>query len=62
MLFWHVPAPNEALLITGSKRRGNEAPFRIVTGRGSLVLPIIRKPPASRGGSRAKPRRTAAPR
>jgi hypothetical protein len=43
MLFWHVPAPNEALLITGSKRRGNEAPFRIVTGRGSLVLPIIRK-------------------
>jgi flotillin len=43
MLFWHVPAPNEALLITGSKRRGTEAPFRIVTGRGSFVLPVVRK-------------------
>jgi uncharacterized membrane protein YqiK len=43
MLFWHVPAPNEALLITGSKRRSTEAPFRIVTGRGSFVLPVFRK-------------------
>jgi len=24
MLFWHVPAPNEALLISGSKRRQAE--------------------------------------
>jgi flotillin len=40
MLFWHVPAPNEALLISGSKRRSDATQFRIVTGHGSFVLPI----------------------
>src|ERR1700734_3898288 len=40
MLFWHVPAPNEALLISGSKRRVEETQFRIVTGHGSFVLPV----------------------
>src|SRR5215467_7991296 len=40
MLLWRVPAPNEALLISGSKRRGEETQFRIVTGHGSLVLPV----------------------
>ncbi|MEP7023860.1 MAG: hypothetical protein ABJB47_08635 [Actinomycetota bacterium] len=24
MMFWHVPAPNEALLISGSKRRQHD--------------------------------------
>ncbi|HET9060774.1 MAG TPA: SPFH domain-containing protein [Acidimicrobiales bacterium] len=44
MLFWHVPAPNEALLISGSKRRGQGGPeFRIVTGHGCFVLPIKQK-------------------
>lgn len=43
MLFWHVPAPNEALLISGSKRRLGDAQFRIVTGHGGFVLPIVRK-------------------
>jgi flotillin len=43
MLFWHVPAPNEALLISGSKRRQDETQFRIVTGHGSFVLPIKQK-------------------
>ena len=43
MLFWHVPAPNEALLISGSKRRREETQFRIVTGHGSLVVPIKQK-------------------
>jgi uncharacterized membrane protein YqiK len=43
MLLWHVPAPNEALLISGSKRRKDATQFRIVTGHGSLVLPVIRK-------------------
>ena len=40
MLFWHVPAPNEALLISGSKRRSDATQFRIVTGHGSFVLPV----------------------
>lgn len=40
MLFWRVPAPNEALLISGSKHRREETQFRIVTGHGSFVLPV----------------------
>jgi flotillin len=40
MLFWHVPAPNEALLISGSKRHKDATQFRIVTGHGSFVAPI----------------------
>jgi len=40
MLFWHVPAPNEALLISGSKRRSDATQFRIVTGHGSFVMPV----------------------
>src|SRR5450755_424128 len=43
MLFWHVPAPNEALLISGSRRKGDETQFRIVTGHGTLVIPIKQK-------------------
>ena len=43
MLLWNVPAPNEALLISGSKHRGPEMQFRIVTGHGSFVLPIKQK-------------------
>jgi uncharacterized membrane protein YqiK len=43
MLFWHVPAPNEAMLISGSKRRAEDTQFRIVTGHGSFVLPVKQK-------------------
>jgi flotillin len=43
MLFWHVPAPNEALLISGSKRRSDATQFRIVTGHGSFVMPVLRR-------------------
>ena len=43
MFFWHVPAPNEALLISGSKRRSEETQFRIVTGHGSFVMPVKQK-------------------
>jgi flotillin len=43
MFFWRVPAPNEALLISGSKRRREETQFRIVTGHGSFVLPVKQK-------------------
>jgi flotillin len=43
MFFWRVPAPNEALLISGSKRRRDDTQFRIVTGHGSIVLPVKQK-------------------
>jgi flotillin len=42
VLGWHVPSPNEAMLISGSKNRG-EAPFRIVVGHGALAMPIRNK-------------------
>jgi flotillin len=41
VFFWHVPKPNEALLISGSKHRDPAGPqFRIVTGHGCFVLPV----------------------
>lgn len=43
MFFWRVPAPNEALLISGSKRRKDATQFRIVTGHGSFLLPVKQK-------------------
>lgn len=43
MLFWHVPAPDEALLISGSKHKDGAQQFRIVTGHGAFVLPIKQK-------------------
>jgi flotillin len=42
MFGYKVPAPNEALLICGRKQRGAEAlQFKIVTGHGVFVLPIV---------------------
>jgi flotillin len=43
MFFWHVPAPDEALLISGSKHRDGAQQFRIVTGHGAFVLPVKQK-------------------
>lgn len=43
MLFWHVPAPDEALLISGSKHKDGAQQFRIVTGHGAFVLPVKQK-------------------
>ncbi len=43
MFFWHVPAPNEALLISGSKRNNEATQFRIVTGHGCFVTPVKQK-------------------
>jgi flotillin len=43
MLFWHVPAPNEALLISGSRRKAQDTQFRIVTGHGTFVMPVKQK-------------------
>ncbi|MCU1674736.1 MAG: rane protein [Frankiales bacterium] len=57
MLGYHVPAPNEAMLISGGKQKAggggqrviesgmspDALPFRIVTGHGAWVLPVLRK-------------------
>jgi len=43
MWLWHVPAPDEALLICGSKHQWQDTGFRIVTGRGSFVMPVKHK-------------------
>jgi flotillin len=44
MFGYRVPAPNEALLISGGKRSASaEQPFRIVVGHGAFVLPVVRK-------------------
>jgi flotillin len=39
MFGWHVPSPNQAMLISGSKNRG-DSPFRIVVGHGAFALPV----------------------
>jgi flotillin len=39
MFGWHVPSPNEAMLISGSRNKG-DAPFRIVVGHGAFALPV----------------------
>lgn len=42
MFGYHVPAPNEALLISGRKQRGGDGlQFKIVTGHGVFVLPVV---------------------
>ena len=42
MFGYRVPAPNEALLISGRKQRGTDAlPFKIVTGHGAFVVPVF---------------------
>jgi flotillin len=43
MLLWYVPAPDEALLVSGSRRRYQDTEFRIVTGRGCFVWPLKHK-------------------
>ena len=41
MFGWHVPAPNQAMLISGGRQRGDNAlPVKIVTGHGAFVVPI----------------------
>jgi flotillin len=44
MFFYRVPAPDEAMLISGGRGKGEGgAPFRVVTGRGAFVMPFFRK-------------------
>jgi flotillin len=43
MFGYHVPAPDEAMLISGGKGASPDAPFRVVTGHGAFVIPFFRK-------------------
>ncbi|NYJ06230.1 flotillin family protein [Petropleomorpha daqingensis] len=46
MFGYRVPAPSQAMLISGGKQRtadGTTLPFRIVVGHGAFVLPVFRK-------------------
>ena len=42
MLGYHVPDPDEAMLISGGRVKDN-APFRVITGHGAWVMPFFRK-------------------
>ena len=43
MLGYRVPAPDEAMLISGGRHGMKDAPFRVVTGHGAFVTPMFRK-------------------
>lgn len=43
MFGYRVPAPDEAMLISGGRRGHGDAPFRVVIGHGKFVLPVFRK-------------------
>jgi flotillin len=43
MFGYRVPAPDEAMLISGGRFGQKGAPFRVVTGHGAFVPPIFRK-------------------
>jgi flotillin len=43
MFGYRVPAPDEAMLISGGRYGQKGAPFRVVTGHGAFVLPFFRK-------------------
>jgi uncharacterized membrane protein YqiK len=42
MLGYRVPAPDEAMLISGAKAGRDGTPFKVVTGHGAFVLPVFR--------------------
>ncbi|SEM62280.1 SPFH domain-containing protein [Streptacidiphilus jiangxiensis] len=43
MFGYRVPAPDQAMLISGGRRGMGAAPFRVVTGHGTFVSPVFRK-------------------
>src|ERR1700759_2949287 len=43
MFGYRVPAPDEALLISGGGSGRSGTPFRVVTGHGAFVMPAFRK-------------------
>jgi flotillin len=43
MLGYRVPAPDEAMLISGGRFGRGGAPFKVITGHGAFVPPVFRK-------------------
>jgi len=43
MFGYRVPAPDQAMLISGGRYGQKGAPFKVVTGHGAFVLPFFRK-------------------
>jgi flotillin len=43
MFGYRVPAPDNAMMISGGRRRRGGAPFRVVVGHGTFVIPLFRK-------------------
>jgi flotillin len=43
MLGYRVPAPDQAMLISGGRSRRSGAPFKVVVGHGVFVAPFFRK-------------------
>src|SRR6201982_2044830 len=43
MFGYRVPAPDQAMMISGSRRWRGGAPFRVVVGHGTFVIPLFRK-------------------
>jgi flotillin len=43
MLGYRVPAPDAAMMISGGRRFRSGAPFRVVVGHGTFVIPFFRK-------------------
>ena len=43
MFGYRVPAPDEAMLISGGRYGQKGAPFKVVTGHGAFVLPFFRR-------------------
>jgi len=43
MFGYRVPAPDQAMLISGGRRGRESAPFRVVTGHGAFAFPFVRK-------------------
>jgi len=43
MFGYRVPAPDEAMLVSGGRHGLKDTPFRVVTGHGAFVTPFFRK-------------------
>ncbi|HEY2313928.1 MAG TPA: SPFH domain-containing protein [Streptosporangiaceae bacterium] len=43
MFGYRVPAPDEAMLISGGRSRKSGAPFKVIVGHGTFVVPLFRK-------------------
>ena len=42
MFGYRVPAPDQAMMISGGRRWRSGAPFRVVVGHGTFVIPLFR--------------------